>query len=221
MNNTADFGGGNIYILDVSSVCNQINSSIIGGQAQQGGGVHLLMGKFRKMGHRERKWNDCGHCNIPATRFSEKRRTLWNCDIRNNLATRSGGGITIAILEFNYSAQVDFIDVRIVENTATYDSSSLVSIHDLSGRGGMVFIGSQKVYFGYGISGLTIFEDIFSVRQVELWKANTSLPPSINLHSFSTHSNPATCTSAFRIIFRNVTFINTPIQVTRGETHKK
>ena len=82
-----------------------------------------------------------------------------------------------------------------------------------------MFIRFQKVYFGFGVSGFEVatVADILSVRQVELWKctfeANTTLPGRINLRSFSTHVNPAT--SAFRIIFRNVTFINTPIRVLR------
>ena len=62
-----------------------------------------------------------------------------------------------------------------------------------------MFIRFQKVYFGYGTSGLdvaTLSAAVFSVRQVELWK----------------------CTfedNTFRVIFRNTTFINTPILVMR------
>ena len=159
------------------------------------------------------------NCNTCDKRCSEKRWTMCNCNIRNNFTTKQGRGIVLVILEFDYLAQVDFTDVRFIENTAKHNSNGHVSIQDSVGRGGMVFITFQKVYFGYGIPALEVatFADIFSVRQVELWKctfeANTTLPRSINLHNFSTRINPAT--SAFRIIFRNVTFINTPIWVMR------
>ena len=218
VNNTAHFGGGNIYVFDDNSVCNQINisnSSIIGGHAEVGGGIYLQMGTAQKMGHTERAWNDCDHCN---TKLSEKRWTIWNSTIRNNFATASGG-IMVGILEFNYSAQVDFIDVRFIENTATSGSNGHVTIHDFLGsRGGMVFIRFLKVYFGYGTSALhvsTYSADVISVRQVELWRCtfeeNTPLAYSIRLYSF----NAFTANSASRAIFRNVTFINTPIQVIR------
>ena len=223
VDNAAAHTGGNIYIWDNSSVCNQINisnSSIIGGHAELGGALFIQIGTAQNQDHRERKWNDCDHCNTCDKRFIEKRRTIWNCDIRNNFATKEGGGIAIGIWEFDYLAHVDFIDVRLMANTENHSSSGHVSIRDsVVGRGGMVFIRFQKVYFGDSILSLDVatFADIFSVRQVELWKctfeANTSLPRSINLHSFSTHINPATF--AFRIIFRNVIFINTPIQVLR------
>ena len=215
MNNTAQ-SGGNIYISDDNNVCNQIiisNSSIIGGNAELGGGMYLQMGTALKMYHTERKWNDCDHCN---TKLSEKRWTIWNCNIRNNFGPIAGGGILIAILEFEYLVQVDFIDVRY---SATYDSSGHVSIQDfVLGRRGMVFITFQKVYFGDGITALhisTYSADVFSVRQVELWKCtfekNLTLPDSIKIESAITLA----ATSAFRAIFRNVTFINTAIQVVR------
>ena len=222
INNTAGQTGGDVHISDVSNVSNQINisnSSIIGGQAELGGGVYLEMGKFWKLDTAERKWNDCDYCNMPATVFSEKQWTIWNCKIQNNSAT-TGGGMVLAIFEFKHLARVDFIDVRFMENTATSDSNGHVSIQDMVGRGGIVFVRFQKVYFGYGITALevsTISADVFSVRQVELWRCmfeeNTPLPGSIKLHSFSPYINPAT--SALRIIFRNVTFMNTPIEVIR------
>ena len=133
----------------------------------------------------------------------------------------NGGGLIILVLELNYSAIVNIIDVRFLDNTVSPSDSrgkDLVSIQDTVGRGGMVFIGFQYVYFGYGVSALgvaTYSADVYSVRQVELWKCtfedNVPLSGSITLQTFSVHINPAT--SAFRIIFRNVTFINTFIQV--------
>ena len=224
VNNTAHYGGGNICIWDNSSVCNQINisnSSLVGGHAVLGGALYIQIGTGQNLDHRERKWNDCDHCNTCDKRLSVKRYTIWNCDIRNNFATKEGGVIAIGIWELDYLVQVDFIDVRIMANTENHNSNGYVSINDFIGRGGMVFIRFQKVYFGFGVFGFNVatFTDIFSIRQVELWKCtfevNTTLPPvpSINLYSFSTHVNPAT--SAFRTIFRNVTFINTPIHVMR------
>ena len=84
VNNTAHYGGGNILIWDNSSVCNQINisnSSIIGGQAKFGGGIYFQMGIAWNMDHTERKWKDSEHCNTRVTRVSEKRWTIWNCNI--------------------------------------------------------------------------------------------------------------------------------------------
>ena len=209
-----------IIIWDSSSVCSQINisnSSIIGGHAELGGGVCFEMGIALKMDHTVRAWKDSERYNIHVKKLSEKRWTIWNCTIRNNFAT-TGGGIVLAILEFDYLAQVDFIDVRFMENTVTYDSSDHISIYNMLGSAGMVFVRLQKVYFGYGVTALqvsTLSTDIFSVREVEVCKCTfevkASLPSSINLYSVNAH----TATSEFRIIFRNMTFINTPIQVTR------
>ena len=228
MNNTATYIGGGIHILDDSSVCNHINisnSSIIGGQALYGGGLSFEMGKPQLTDHTKRKWNDSEYYNTPTTRISVKRWTILNCDIGNNFATENGGGLVIHIMvvELNYSAVVDIIDVRFLENTVPPrepQGSGHVSIKDTVGRGGTVFIGFQKVYFGYGVSALdvtTYSADVYSVRQVELWKCtfekNTGLPFSITLQTLSVHINPAT--SALRIIFRNVTFISTPIMVLR------
>ena len=227
INNTAHEGG-NIYILDDSSVSYQnsiSNSSIIGGQAELGGGLSILMGKFQNIDYKERKWNDSDHCNTPVTRFSEKRWTIWNCDIRNNHGA-TVGGIVLAFAEFNHFATVDFINVKFMENTATVTSQldfiGHVSIRDLLGRGGMVYVRFQKVYFGYGVTALELYRlcaDAFSVRQVELWNCTfeeNTRPPhmySIKLSTFNVNNiiNPAT--SALRIIFRNVTFMNTPILV--------
>ena len=131
------------------------------------------------------------------------------------------GGLLIVVLELNYSAIVNIRDVRFLNNTVHSSDSQgndLISIQDAVGRGGMVFIGFQNVYFGYGISAsgvATYSADVYSVRQVELWKCafedKVPLSGSITLQTFSVHINPAT--SAFRIIFRNVTFIHTLIQV--------
>ena len=222
VDNTAGNFGGNIFIWEESSVCNQINitnSSIIGGKAQQGGGLYV--GMEAPHDHTERKWNDSEYCNnTRTTRISEKRLTIWKCDINNNFATEHGGGLVMRVFELNYLAKVDFIDVRFVGNTIPprgKDSVGHVSIEDLVGRGGMVFVRFQNVYFGSGITALgvaTFSAGVFSVRQIELWKCtfeeNTSLPYSINLFS-NVHINRAT--SGIRIIFRNVTFINTPILV--------
>ena len=218
VSNTAHNNGGSIFIKDDSNICNHINicnSSIISGQAAgHGGGVFVQMGKPRK-----NPIIDSEHCsNTPITRFTEKRWTFWNCDIRNNSA-EEGGGISLGISEFKYFALlVDFIDVRFIGNTATpSEGGGHVSIDDFVGNGGVVFVRFQKVYFGYGVVALdiSVIADVSSVRQVELWKCtfetNTTRPDSIRLYSFTSHINPAT--SAFRIIFRNVTFINTPIQV--------
>ena len=220
VNNTAHSGGGNINILDNSSVCSQINisySSIIDGHAELGGALYFQMGTVLKMDHRERKWNGSEHCSIPVTKFSEKRWTIRNCNIRNNFAT-AGGGTVLAILWFNHLAQVDFIDVRFMANTAASATNGHVSIDDVLGRGGMVVVRFQKVYFGYGTSALdvaTYSADVCSVRQVEVcactFVENTPLPSSVKVYSV----NPHTATSAFRAIFRNVIFINTPIQVVR------
>ena len=175
------------------------------------------MGIALKMYHTMRAWKDSERYNIHVKKLSEKRWTIWNCNIRNNFAT-IGGGIVLAVLEFDYLAQVDFIDVRFMENTATYDSSDHISIYNMLGSGGMVFVRLQKVFFGYGVTALqvsTLSTDIFSVREVEVWnctfEVKASLPSSIKLYSVNAH----TATSEFRIIFRNLTFINTPIQVTR------
>ena len=78
VNNTAVHGG-NFLIMDDSSVYNDVNitnSSIIGGQAEQGGGVFVLM----KAPHdrMERRWNDSEYCNTHTPRISEKRLTIWN-----------------------------------------------------------------------------------------------------------------------------------------------
>ena len=124
----------------------------------------------------------------------------------------------LGLSEFDYFSQMDFIDVRFMENTATYYPSGHVSIQDFVGRRGMVFVRFQKVYFGYGNTTFNVAAysaDEFLIRKVELWKCtfeeNTPFPSSIKLYSLNAHAT----TSAFRIIFRNVTFINTPIQVER------
>ena len=230
VNNTAHYGGGNIFILDDSSVCSDINisnSSIIGGQAKQGGGMYVEMGRAQATDHTKRKWNDSEHYyNTLNTRINVSRWTIWNCDIRNNFATNSGGGVDITVFESNYTAILNIIDVRILSKTVPPDDSvsnvynGHVSIKDKVGRGGMLFIRFQKVYFGCNtaLDVSTHSADVFSVRQVELWKCtfetDTNLHTfSIKLHSFSVHINPAT--SAFRIIFRNVSFLNAPILVTR------
>ena len=218
--------GGGIHISDNSSVSNQINitnSSIIGGTAEFGGGIHFQIQTFQKLDHTGRKLNDCDHCNKPVIKFSEKLWTIWNCDIRNNFAPQ-GGGIDLTIYEFHYLAQVDFIDVRFLENTASSTTSGHININNVLGSGGIVFVRFQKVYFRYGITALYIFTvplDVFTVRKVELWKCTfeentTTGPVSVALESYSPHIIPATCTSsAFRIIFRNVTFINIRILVVR------
>ena len=219
--NTAHVQGGNIiYIWNNGSVCNQINitnSSIIGGQAHIGGGIYFQIRTVQKLDHSERKWNDCDHYNTHATRFSEKRWTIWNCDIRNNFAT-AGGGIVLAISEFHYLARVDFIDVRFMENTASSKSSGHIYMNNVLGSGGMLFVRFQKVYFGYGNTALHVFTVSPDVFSVELWECTfeentTTGPVSVNLQSISPHINPAT--SGFRIIFRNVTFVNTRILVFR------
>ena len=226
VNNTAHNQGGGISISDRSRVGNQINiinSAIIGGQAQWTGGVYIQMGESPVIARMERKRNDSEYCNTPTTSTSEKRLTIRNCDIQNNFVTEHGGGLVMRVLELNYLAKVDFIDVRFVGNTCTIPREAgvgHVSIEDFVGRGGMVFVRFQNVYFGSGITALgvaTFSADVFSVRQIELWECtfeeNTSLPYSINLFSYSVHINPAT--SAIRIIFRNATFINTPIKILR------
>ena len=224
VNNTAHNKGGSIHIWDDSSVCNHINisnSSIIGGKALFGGGLSIQMGKAEATARTKRKWNDSEYCNTHTTRISVKRWTIRNCDTQNNFATYSGGGLCITVFEFNYSAIVDIIDVRFSGNNVhpgDSQGSGHVSIEDIVGRGGMVLVTFRKVYFGYGIIALGVASysaDVYSVRQIELWKClfeeKANLSPSIKLYSLSPHINPAT--SSLRIIFRNVTFINTPIQI--------
>ena len=229
VNNTAGNWGGSVYISDNSSDCRQINivnSSIIGGHAQHGGGLFVQMGNPGPMDVKS-EWDNCDHCHANITRFplSEKRWTMWNCDIQNNFANVYGGGLIMTVVNLNYLAQVDFIDVRFLGNTVNSNSRGVghASFENL-GKGGMVYLRLHKVYFGHGNRGLNIFthssgpeSDIFSMRQVELWNCtfeeNTTLPVSSTFQTLNTHINPDT--SALRIIFRNVTFINTPIVVIR------
>ena len=75
VNNTASTAGGNIFILDDSSVCNDLNitnSSIIGGKANTAGGMCVRIEAPARdcIGS---KWNDSEYCNTPTTRISEKR----------------------------------------------------------------------------------------------------------------------------------------------------
>ena len=77
-----------------------------------------------------------------------------------------------------------------------------------------MFVRFQKAYFRYGVFALDIsITSHVSFRQVELgrFETNTTRPVSIRLYSFTAHINPAT--SAFRIIFRKMTFINTHIEI--------
>ena len=222
-NNVAYNDGGNICIYDHgTSVYNHINisnSSIVGGLAQYGAGLKIQMGAPQQTDPMERDEPD--HYNTPITVFSEKSYTISNCDIQNNFAAIYGGGVVIGIWDFNHLAQIGFANVRFVGNTITQTSvGGHVSIQDQLGKGGMVFVRFQNIHFEYAVTALEVSSfsaDVLSVRQVELWNCtfveNTSLPNSIDLQSFSPHINPAT--SAFRIIFSNVIFINTPIVVTR------
>ena len=73
VNNTATHTGGGMNIMDDSSVGNHINisnSSIIGGMAQDGGGVCSIGAANHIV---ERKWNDSEYCNTITTRIN-----VWN-----------------------------------------------------------------------------------------------------------------------------------------------
>ena len=70
--------------------------------------------------HMERKWNDSEYCNTHTPRISEKRLTIWNCDIQNNFATDLGGGIVMDISGFNYlspQSSYNINNIILVTNT--------------------------------------------------------------------------------------------------------
>ena len=67
----------------------------------------------------ERKWNDSEYCNTSTTRISEKRLTIWNCDIQNNIAADNGGAPVMDISEFNYLSPQSSYNINILVTNTT------------------------------------------------------------------------------------------------------
>ena len=132
VNNTASIAGGNIFIMDDSSVCNDINissSSIIGGKAQWAGGVHVRMSLKASHDRMKRKWNDSEYCNTPTTGTSEKRLVIWNGDIQSNFATDSGRGLVMEISGLKYLAPQSSFSIDItVTNTTLHGNKAALGI---------------------------------------------------------------------------------------------
>ena len=99
-----------------------MNSSIIGGMAQIGGGVYVQTGQPHVIDRMEGEWNDSEYCNSSTTRIS-----VWKCDIQNNFATSNGGGLIIIISGFNSLAphSAHSIEILVMNTTLLGNQASV------------------------------------------------------------------------------------------------
>ena len=75
--------------------------------------------------HAESKWNDTEYYN--TTSVSEKRWTIWKCDIQNNIAADSGGGLVMDFSGFNSLAPQSPQNINILVTSTTLHGNQATS----------------------------------------------------------------------------------------------